>query len=100
MLLRVTGTAEIGQVLSDTSPVACSDTITTNCGDNYWLTSTTMGCSQVVSMNDPDRCTSIFDALKPASSPNSDDSLCGDKLMAHEVDATVKVSSLYVHLSP
>ncbi len=103
-ILRVTGSAEDTiSYLSDTSPVACDDAITTNCGEEYWLTSTTMGCSPVVSMDDPDRCTSIFDALIPASSPNSDASLCGDKLMAHQVDATVKVrvvmSGVYVYSS-
>jgi len=91
-ILRVTGS---DSVLSDTSPLACDDTITTNCGENYWLNSTTMGCSQVVSMNDPERCVTVM-ALIPAAdpSPNSDASICAEagKIMAAAVEPTVKVS--------
>jgi len=75
-----------------TSPIACDDTVTTNCGPNYWLSSKTMGCSPSSAKKDPDRCVTAFEALKPASSPNDDATLCGEKKMAHEVDATTKAT--------
>lgn len=75
-----------------TSPIACDDTVTTNCGPNYWLSSKTMGCSPSSAKKDPDRCVTAFEALKPASSPNDDATLCREKKMAHEVDATTKAT--------
>lgn len=89
-ILRVTDDASDITYLSDTAPVACDDTITTNCGEKYWFTSKTMGCAAGPSRLDPDRCVTAFAALQPASSPNDDASLCGDLKMAHEADANVK----------
>lgn len=86
------------EYLISKDPISCNTTDGINCGSDYWLTAKTLGCSVSASRMDPSRCVTSFDALKPASSPNDDASICGSTLMAHQVapdlQATVSMGFL------
>jgi len=87
-ILRYTGSTTAGSSLMN--PPACSAGITRNCGPDYWLSSTTIGCAEGPSADDSSRCFSAFD-LEPSYYP--DEEHCGGMIMGHEVDPSVRVST-------
>jgi len=87
-ILRYSGGTTAGSSLMN--PPACSAAITRNCGPDYWLSSTTLGCAFGPSIDDPSRCFSAYD-LEPASYPDAE--YCGDMLMGHEVAPNVRIST-------
>jgi FtsP/CotA-like multicopper oxidase with cupredoxin domain len=88
-ILRVSGSNGDHSLLADYSPPSCNS-MTVNCGPDYWLSAKTMGCAAEPSELEPDRCITSFQALQAVRSPNDDTSLCGDKKMAHEVAPNVQ----------